>query len=62
MNEIQRLQDEISQRIAQLNDLLKNEPPTPVKNYNLDTLDGSVSLRELFANKSTLFAILRRAF
>lgn len=57
MNEIEELQNEISQKIAKLNGLLKNAPPTPVPNYEFKTLDGTVTLLDLFAGRSKLFAI-----
>jgi predicted dithiol-disulfide oxidoreductase (DUF899 family) len=57
MSEIQELESEIAQKIARLNELRKAAPPTAVKNYTFQTLDGSVSLLELFAGRTTLFAI-----
>jgi predicted dithiol-disulfide oxidoreductase (DUF899 family) len=57
MPDIQQLQSEISEKIAQLNELLKQASPTPVKNYTFETLEGEVSLLELFAGKTTLLAI-----
>jgi predicted dithiol-disulfide oxidoreductase (DUF899 family) len=57
MNEIRQLEQEIRQKIEQLDELRKKAVPTPVKNYEFQTLDGSVMLRNLFAHKTTLFAI-----
>jgi len=57
MNEIEQLRSEISQKIARLNELQKNATPTPVPNYTFQTLDGSVTLLDLFAGKTKLFAI-----
>lgn len=57
MNELEQLQIEIGEKIARLNELRKAAPPTPVKNYEFETLDGRVTLLDLFAGKTTLFAI-----
>jgi predicted dithiol-disulfide oxidoreductase (DUF899 family) len=57
MSEIEQLQREISQKIARLNELQKAATPTPVPNYTFKTLDGSVSLLDLFGGKTKLFAI-----
>ena len=57
MNEIEQLQTEISQKIAKLNELQKNATPTPVPNYTFKTLEGSVTLLDLFRDKTKLFAI-----
>ncbi len=57
MNEIQQLEREIQEKIGKLNELRKNAPPVPVTNYEFKTLDGSVSLLDLFAGKDRLFAI-----
>jgi predicted dithiol-disulfide oxidoreductase (DUF899 family) len=57
MTEIEQLQDEISTKIAKLNELQKNAAPTPVPNYEFQTLDGTVKLLDLFAGKTSLFAI-----
>lgn len=57
MNEIEQLQGEISQKIAKLNELRKAAAPVPVSNYTFKTLEGSVTLLDLFAGKSKLFAI-----
>lgn len=57
MNEIEQLRSEISQKITRLNELLKSSTPIPVPNYTFKTLDGSVTLLDLFAGKTTLIAI-----
>ena len=57
MTEIQQLEDEIFQKIGKLNELRKNSPPTPVKNYEFTTLEGKASLLDLFAGKTKLFVI-----
>ena len=57
MNEIEQLQSEISEKIAKLNELRKSATPTLVRNYAFKTLEGSVSLLDLFADKTKLFAI-----
>src|SRR5262245_61253629 len=57
MNEIQQLQQEISEKIARLNALQKAAAPEEVKNYTFQSLEGTVSLRDLFADKTKLFAI-----
>jgi predicted dithiol-disulfide oxidoreductase (DUF899 family) len=57
MSEIQKLEAEIQKKIARLNDLRKSVKPTSVKNYEFKTLDGGVSLLDLFGGKSKLFAI-----
>jgi predicted dithiol-disulfide oxidoreductase (DUF899 family) len=57
MSEIEQLETEIQEKIAKLNELRKAAPPAPVKNYRFKTLDGEVALLDLFAGKTTLFAI-----
>jgi predicted dithiol-disulfide oxidoreductase (DUF899 family) len=57
MNEIEQLENEIQQKIARLNELRKSAPPVPVKNYEFKTLDGRVTLLDLFARREKLFAI-----
>ena len=57
MNEIQQLEKEILEKVAKLDELRKKAIPTPVKNYEFATLDGKASLLDLFAGKTTLFAI-----
>jgi predicted dithiol-disulfide oxidoreductase (DUF899 family) len=57
MNEIQQLEQEIGKQIAKLYELKKNAAPQLVKNYTFQTLEGEVTLRELFGDKTTLFAI-----
>src|ERR1700733_6088596 len=57
MNEIEQLEKEIQQKIEKLNELRKGAKPLAVKNYQFKTLDGKVSLLELFAGRKTLFVI-----
>jgi predicted dithiol-disulfide oxidoreductase (DUF899 family) len=57
MNEIQLLEKEIMEKVARLHELHKKAEPAPVKNYEFKTLDGKVSLLDLFAGKPRLFAI-----
>ncbi len=57
MSEIETLEAEIQKKIARLNELRKKVKPAAVKNYQFKTLDGGVSLLELFGDKSKLFAI-----
>src|SRR5262245_14951332 len=57
MNELDQLQSEISQKIARLNELRKGATPMPVPDYTFKTLEGDVSLLDLFAGKARLFAI-----
>lgn len=57
MNEIEQLENEILQNVARLNELRKQATPTSVPNYGFQTLEGSVSLLDLFGSKSKLFVI-----
>lgn len=57
MTDIEKLETEIQEKIAKLAELRKKAKPTPVKNYEFKTLDGTVTLLDLFAGKNTLFAI-----
>lgn len=57
MNALQQLEMEIQEKVARLNELRKQAAPTPVKNYRFQTLDGGVSLLDLFAGRDRLFAI-----
>ncbi len=57
MTEIERLETEIREKVGQLNELRKQTGPTPVKNYRFDVLGGKASLLDLFAGRTTLFAI-----
>jgi predicted dithiol-disulfide oxidoreductase (DUF899 family) len=57
MNEIQQLEIEILEKVCKLNDLRKLAAPALVKNYEFQTLEGTASLLDLFAGKTTLFAI-----
>jgi predicted dithiol-disulfide oxidoreductase (DUF899 family) len=57
MTDIQKLEAEIQEKVMQLNELRKNAPLTPVKNYEFETLDGTATLLDLFAGRTKLFAI-----
>lgn len=57
MDDIEKLESEIQAKISQLNALRKAVPPTPVKNYEFETIEGKTSLLNLFGDKSILFAI-----
>ena len=57
MDEIEQLETEISEKITRLNELRKSVTPTLIPNYTFKTLEGSVTLLDLFAGKSRLFAI-----
>lgn len=57
MTEIEQLENEISEKIARLNELRKAARPVAVKNYTFQTLDGSVSLSDLFVGRNKLIAI-----
>jgi predicted dithiol-disulfide oxidoreductase (DUF899 family) len=57
MNEIEQLEQEIEQRVSRLNELRRAAVPVPVKDYQFDTIGGTVSLSSLFGDKSILFAI-----
>ena len=54
---IVELERNIGELIAELNDLRKTNPGTPVPNYTFATLTGQVTLRELFGGKDKLLAI-----
>jgi predicted dithiol-disulfide oxidoreductase (DUF899 family) len=57
MNDIQRLEEEIQERVRMLGELRAKAVATPVIDYQFETLDGNVSLLDLFAGKSKLFVI-----
>lgn len=57
MSEIQQIELEIMQKIEKLAELRKAAAPVPVGEYTFTTLDGTVSLRQLFGDRTTLFAI-----
>ena len=57
MDTIEQLEREIQERIARLAALRKQAVPTPVRDYTFATLDGKVSLRDLFAGRDKLLAI-----
>lgn len=55
--EITELEQQIAERIARLNALRRDNPAKPVPNYQFATLDGEVSLLDLFAGRKRLLAI-----
>lgn len=55
--QIEALEQEIFKLTTQLAEMRKAETGTEVANYTFLTLDGSVSLRDLFAGKDTLLTI-----
>jgi predicted dithiol-disulfide oxidoreductase (DUF899 family) len=57
MNEIEQLEKEIGEKVTKLNELRKKAAPSAVRNYQFMTLDGEVSLLQLFGDKTRLFAI-----
>jgi predicted dithiol-disulfide oxidoreductase (DUF899 family) len=57
MTPIQQLEREIADKIAALNELRKAAPPIPVPEYIFETDSGPATLRSLFGDKTTLFAI-----
>ena len=57
LNEIEELEKEIFERVQKLSALRKDAQPTIVKNYLFNDLTGEITLRDLFAGKTTLFAI-----
>ncbi len=57
MNEIKKLEQEIFDKVRLLDELRKNSKPTLVENYEFYTLFGKTTLKDLFGNKKTLFAI-----
>lgn len=57
MNLIQELEQEIQENIAKLNALRKQAASLPVKDYRFQTLEGTVTLLDLFAGRDRLFAI-----
>ena len=56
-NEIQKTEAEIFALVQKLETLRKATAPVEVKQYEFQTLDGKVSLLDLFGEKDTLFAI-----
>jgi predicted dithiol-disulfide oxidoreductase (DUF899 family) len=57
MNELQEAEKELYELTRKVADLRKESKPAPVKNYAFKTLDGEVSLLELFGNRDVLFLI-----
>src|SRR5512135_1222884 len=56
-NEIQKLEEQIYQLGEKLNKLRSDSAPVPAKNYSFKDINGTVTLRDLFAGKDILFAI-----
>ena len=56
-SEIERTEAEIAELVKKLDTLRKAAKPVAVKNYSFDTLDGKVSLLELFGGNDKLIAI-----
>ncbi|MCR4317582.1 MAG: DUF899 domain-containing protein [Planctomycetes bacterium] len=57
MNEMQKIEMEIMERVQKLEKLRKEAEPEKVRNYSFATLDGEVTLKDLFGGKDKLFAI-----
>ena len=55
--QIQKIEQQIFELTQELNTLRKQDRGEEVKNYEFATLDGKVSLLDLFAGKSKLLAI-----
>jgi predicted dithiol-disulfide oxidoreductase (DUF899 family) len=55
--EITALEQEIYEKALRLQELRGAETGTEVENYRFDTLEGSVSLKDLFAGRDQLLAI-----
>lgn len=56
-SEIQKLEKEAYELHQKLAKLRKDIPPIEVKNYSFKTIEGEVSLLDLFGDKDTLFLI-----
>lgn len=55
--EIRELEKQIFDLTTKLRELQKNERGEPVKNYAFETIEGSVTLLDLFAGRDMLLAI-----
>ena len=55
--ELQKAERELFELNKKIFQLRKDTQATPVKNYQFKTLEGEVSLLELFGKKETLFVI-----
>jgi len=55
--QIQKIEQQIFELTQELNTLRKQDRGEEVRNYEFTTLDGKVSLLDLFAGKSKLLAI-----
>ena len=56
-NEIEKLENEIYEANKKLAQLRKENPGSEVKNYTFQTLEGEVTLKDLFAGRDKLFVI-----
>jgi predicted dithiol-disulfide oxidoreductase (DUF899 family) len=56
-NEIQKAEGEIFELYQKLEKLRKDNPPVKVRNYTFKTLEGELTLLDLFAGKDRLFVI-----
>lgn len=56
-DEIAALEQEICQQIRKLNELKKQAPASEVPNYRFKTVDGEVSLLDMFADQDQLLLI-----
>jgi predicted dithiol-disulfide oxidoreductase (DUF899 family) len=57
MTELQAAEKELFELTRKVAALRRESKPTPVKNYSFQTLEGKISLLDLFAGKDTLFLI-----
>lgn len=57
VSEIARLEKQMWDIYGEITKLRADAPQTEVKNYNFQTLEGEVSLLDLFGGKDVLFAI-----
>ena len=57
MTELQKAEKEVFELTQKVTQLRRDSAPTPVKNYTFTTLNGEVSLPELFEDRDILFLI-----
>lgn len=57
MTELQKAEKELFELTQKVTKLRRDTKPLPVKNYTFKTMDGDVSLIELFGDKDTLFVV-----
>lgn len=57
MSELQNAEKELYELSKKVASLRRDSKPTPVKNYSFQSLEGEVTLLELFGDKETLFLI-----